>query len=456
MDETSVPDPGANPTSATESATEAGAGIPDERDSGRVQRLTAARQWALWTTAVGGPILYALGRLMADTFYGRFGVAPEEAGLTYASLVLPAALLAAIAAAASVAIVLLGRLAFIAGGVVVFWIAVWFVFESGRDWSDARLVGGALATVGALWLVGRIDDGSAKRASAGVGVLVVLGSLVGGAWFIADRAADRALLGRPTSLSLGPIRLTSAGARLVALDDLDGGPPRRHGCVLLLGSANGVQLIVVDAVVWRVPSSVGQSVGGRCEPADALPEQADLPSGWTVDLRREDLTVEPIWQLWLCGERPLATLHETVTTASRGAGDDARFVEIGVRPAEDPSTPSLAAKVRSSVRSCPEGWDQPIGTPDSGATMSVTDPRVVPSAEPPDVDDIVVWRWETTTRTPGWEDIISSAHTSAVLIDGDISVQIRLWGPGLTVNDVTEIIEAVAPRLARVGAARSP
>src|SRR5438477_588438 len=91
------------------------------------ERLGIAIEWAGWTAAIGGPLVYALGRLMADIFLRRFGVVPEEVGITYSSLVLPAAILTALAAAVVVVLVMAGRLAYLFGGVAVVWLLLWFV-----------------------------------------------------------------------------------------------------------------------------------------------------------------------------------------------------------------------------------------------------------------------------------------------------------------------------------------
>ena len=41
----------------------------------------------------------------------------------------------------------------------------------------------------------------------------------------------------------------------------------REGCVLLLGSSDGVELVVVDGITWRVPSELMSTTSGVCGPA---------------------------------------------------------------------------------------------------------------------------------------------------------------------------------------------
>lgn len=48
--------------------------------------------WVLlgWVSALSGPLACTIGRLVAETFYGRFEVLPGGVGLGYGTLVAPA------------------------------------------------------------------------------------------------------------------------------------------------------------------------------------------------------------------------------------------------------------------------------------------------------------------------------------------------------------------------------
>ena len=222
---------------------------------------------------------------MADTFFRRFGVTPEEVGLTYGSLVLPAAMLTAVAVAAVIALIMLGQLARIVGGGALFWVVWWFLFDSTRSLRDVRHAAIAVLIIGLLWLLGSLHDEQTSQAAFATTAAGLLIALVAGAWYVADRAADRAMNGEPAAVRFGPIELTNASARLVRLEGSTGGPLMREGCVLLLGSSDGVELVVVDGITWRVPSELVSTTSGVCGPADALPEAVDLPPGWSVTSR---------------------------------------------------------------------------------------------------------------------------------------------------------------------------
>ena len=97
------------PTSPPEGAEVRPEELRDVAD--REALLEKLRGLAQWTALIAAPAFYLFGRLLTDSFYGRFSVSPDEVGLTYFALVVPAAVATVTVVAAVVAVIIALRLA---------------------------------------------------------------------------------------------------------------------------------------------------------------------------------------------------------------------------------------------------------------------------------------------------------------------------------------------------------
>ncbi|MFD5828337.1 hypothetical protein [Lentzea sp. NPDC060358] len=217
--------------------------------------------WVLlgWVSALSGPIAYAIGRLVAETFYGRFGVLPGEVGLSYGALVAPALVVVVLTA-------LLGTLVIRTGQAVV---AVGFVGLATAlaklndlDLRGIVFLGAGLVVLGMLWLIGRLTTAYGRPFWVASLCLLVLAA--GGlALRTAGGAADRVSRGEEVRLSLLGLPLTTIKATRVRLTGVQtqAALPKEK-CLVLLGSSAGAAVLVDGPVVWRVPTDSAMTSSG--------------------------------------------------------------------------------------------------------------------------------------------------------------------------------------------------
>jgi hypothetical protein len=213
--------------------------------------------WTLlaWVTALSGPLAYALGRVVVETFYSRFDVLPAEVGLGYDSLVAPAILVMVGTAAAGLLLIALGRAVLAFGGAVVLFTVIHFVTtDSLHSWRAAGSIGLALLAMGGLAVLGTLEGSFGRPvwiallAAGAVGVATM--ALVSASSAADDAQAGRAVAVRVLGLPISAIRATPVRLGGIAASDR----PSRTSCVLLLGSADGVAVVLDDGVVWRLPA----------------------------------------------------------------------------------------------------------------------------------------------------------------------------------------------------------
>ena len=119
---------------------------------------------------------------------------------------------------------------------------------------------------------------------------------------------------------------------------------------------------------------------------------------------------------------------------------------VGVERLED-STDAVRGQPVQAVQEMlderPRGWTQPA---EPGATLRVADPTEMVIDLAAEVDELVAWRW---TATSVRQDAlpVTSQHITALLVRGDVVVQIGLFGRRLDPAEATAIIEVVGARL---------
>ena len=265
-----------------------------------------------------------------------------------------------------------GRLARGIELVVIGYTLLWFLADSDRGPRELRIVG--LVMVGTLLLaaIGWAQQGGRRPWVVGTLVVVLLTGLVAGAWTTARRAVGIVRAGGETSLGIGPMRI-GPGASLVDADSASPGLPGDGPCHLLLGSAAGVTILLVDGDVWRVPSSSLTTSTRRCELADAVLSSAVLPAGWSVgEPHRARVDVDD--QLWWCGDRP-ADPSPLRTTALLTLARDGLPVARGVQSVQHADSGGRVglASTRAAIERCRQGWTQPLGSTDVRSTAHVGD-----------------------------------------------------------------------------------
>ncbi|RLK58859.1 hypothetical protein [Actinokineospora cianjurensis] len=222
-------------------------------------------RWKLltWVTALSGPVGYALGRVVVETFYSRFDVLPSEVGLRYDSLLAPTLLVMTATAAIGALLILLGRLAAAIGGGVGVYLTIDFAKDGTLfTWRGLGLLALVLLAIGVLSVLGGLEETLGHRVW-----LLVLAMLAVTATTLAltaaSSAADTAAEGNPTTVTLLGIPLSPIHATRVRLTGIDG-PARPPGadCLLLLGSADSVTVLLDHGVVWRVPADIANTTTG--------------------------------------------------------------------------------------------------------------------------------------------------------------------------------------------------
>ncbi|GIF78475.1 hypothetical protein [Asanoa siamensis] len=233
-----------------------------EADGGPGSRMSAWQILA-WTAVLSGPIGYAASRMIAESFYGRFGVLPGEVGLSYAALLAPAILVMFVTTVVGAVLIVLGRLALGIGGVAVFWAVVTFVqTDSLHSWRGLAYVVAALLAFGLLAALGVAEESAGRR--MWLVIMVVLALTVATlALRTVGRAADDVRDRRPVTLTYLGLPFTAIRARAVRLTGVQSpAAVPRDRCLMLLGSARGVSVLVDGDRVWRVPSDSAMTASG--------------------------------------------------------------------------------------------------------------------------------------------------------------------------------------------------
>jgi hypothetical protein len=234
------------------------AGLPEKIEPTAPEPPTA---WAVlgWASALSGPLAYAVSRLVAETFYGRFQVLPSEVGLGYGTMVAPALVVMVGTAVAGGLIITIGR-AVVAIGVLALAGMIFKFYD--LDLRGILLLVASLLVLGLLWVIGSLTAqlGRPFWITALCLLVLVAGAL---ALRTAQREADEVTLGRavtPTLLGLPLTTIRAARVRLTGVDTRAALPQNR--CVMLLGSSGGVAVIVDGTTVWRVPSDSAMTASG--------------------------------------------------------------------------------------------------------------------------------------------------------------------------------------------------
>ena len=233
---------------------------PEPAQPGPTQAEPLTRWVVLgWVSVLSGPLAYAVSRLVAETFYGRFQVLPSEVGLGYGTMVAPALVVMVGTALVGGLVIIAGR-AVVAFGVLA--LAGMIVKLYDLNLRGILLLVGSLLVLGLLWLIGALTArlGRSFWITALCLLVLVVGAL---AVRTAQREADRVARGDPVTPSLLGLPLTTiraARVRLTGVDTPAALPLNR--CVMMLGSSGGVAVIVDGARVWRVPSDYAMTVSG--------------------------------------------------------------------------------------------------------------------------------------------------------------------------------------------------
>jgi hypothetical protein len=382
-------------STAVDAATQETAG-PDGREPGRLARAMVC---GTWTAATGGPTLYVLGRMVTDRFYGRFGVLPEDVGLTYASLLVPTAMLTILAAAVAVVLAAAGRFAYEAGWGVLILLLGWFVFSEHRA-ADVRTALFIAAAYALLHPIGRIQEKSRRGAVVATLVLVVMAGLASRAWVVAGHLADDATSGRPVALHVGPFRVTGVRATPVRIAGLRGAAiPAATRCFMLLGSSGGVTVVLDRGVAWRLPSDAVSFSTYGCAAGDALLRARDLAPGWQLtgrqDVRLDTASALLIHGVLPCGDKPPSTgTRWTQISFYRGKTDPVAVQ--GVTTSRGAATVRPAA-VAEQLGTCRRGWTAPYGNPSRGRVERFSALKRVDVALPVPG---VVWQAHITVDDP--------------------------------------------------------
>ncbi|MEV4313346.1 hypothetical protein [Actinocrispum sp. NPDC049592] len=223
-------------------------------------------RWTMlaWVTALSGPLAYVLGRVVVETFYGRFDVLPVEVGLRYDSLVAPTLLIMIGTATTGLIVIALGRLAIAIGGVAAVFLIMTF-FREGTlfTWRGLGLLTLLLAGVAAFALLGVLEGAVGYRRYLVALIVLLAGTMATLSIMSASSAADDAQAGRPVSLNLLGLPVNAIRATPVRLTGIEAASrPSADTCVLLLGSADGVTVVLDHGVVWRVPADVANTATG--------------------------------------------------------------------------------------------------------------------------------------------------------------------------------------------------
>ena len=223
-----------------------------------------------------------------------------------------------------------------------------------------------LAANALLYAFALAEQGRGRRLVTAVSSAVVLVSLISGAWFLGQRAADEAAAGNAVQLGIGPIRI-GPGARPVRVEGLDTAAfPQAGPCPLLLGSSGGVTVVVIGETAWRLPAEVVTSTSRVCTLDDLLLRNGDLPAGWTTESaeRVELLSQEG---LWACGRAPTEEPREWFRVALR-RNTPAGPVVAGFQLVRQASRAELdrLEDIRRMLSTCPSGWDQPYESAGEG------------------------------------------------------------------------------------------
>jgi hypothetical protein len=227
-----------------------------------------------------GVILYAFGRFASDRFYGTLQVTPEEVGLSFVSLILPAILVAGLL---TLLILTVAKSLTIVNRLEVR-LSSW-VSSKGRPRTAERLthVAEAVLTLGfyaiavAIGIATRslfwgaialivlyaglsfADFNEPRRHRPlwiGVGTTLALLALLVMAWVSAYSLAARVKAGKEVSVNVA-IQIPGLRAHRVYVQPVDKLPNGlKDRCMLRLGSSDGVVVLYdyQNDVVWRVTS----------------------------------------------------------------------------------------------------------------------------------------------------------------------------------------------------------
>jgi hypothetical protein len=220
--------------------------------------------WVLlgWISLLSGPIAYAVARLIAETFYGRFHVLPGEVGLDYAALIAPALIVMVGTAIAGSLFILAGRLLIVAGATTTLAGVLFKLFDI--NIRGLIMLGVGLLLLGVLWAVGKLATAFGRPVWIFTLCLLVV-AVAGVAVRSARQSAARAAHGEQVQLSVPGLPMTAIRATRVQLSgvrttDPANSPPA--GCLLLLGSSRGVAVLIDGSTVWRVPTDAARTATG--------------------------------------------------------------------------------------------------------------------------------------------------------------------------------------------------
>ena len=219
-----------------------------------------ATRWTLLALipALSGPLGYALGRVVVETFYGRFDVLPGEVGLGYDSLVAPTILIMFGTALIGLLMIQLGRLTLaIGGGIVLLVIYIFITEDSLHTWRSVGFIVLALVALGVLGVVGMLEESYGRPVWIAL-VSVITVTVATMAIATAAAAADDAEDGRPVSMTIRGIPITAIRATPVHVT----GFPDVPSCMLFLGSADDVAILLDHTTVWRLPADVTMTMTG--------------------------------------------------------------------------------------------------------------------------------------------------------------------------------------------------
>jgi hypothetical protein len=176
------------------------------------------------------------GRVVVETFYGRFDVLPGEVGLGYDSLVAPTILIMFGTALIGLLMIQLGRLTLaIGGGIVLLVIYIFITEDSLHSWRSVGFIVLALVALGVLGVVGMLEESYGRPVWIAL-ISVITVTVATMAIATAAAAADDAEDGRPVSMTILGIPITAIRATPVHVTGL----PDVPSCMLLLGSADDV------------------------------------------------------------------------------------------------------------------------------------------------------------------------------------------------------------------------
>jgi len=220
--------------------------------------MAEALPFAALVGTAATPFGYVVGRLATDTYFGRFGVSPEEVGISQLTLVLSSALAAVLLFCFVVIATVVGN-AFRRGGVGLIAVAlVLMLMGLGISWRG--FLWGLLIAAGFELLEGEstiaLSPAGYRRVVAvgvaSVGLAVATLAIVEANW-----RADDALAGRAAQVSLGPVRIQGVRAQPVIVEVV-GRPPGLTTldghCALLLGASDDTVVLLTAHTVWRAPA----------------------------------------------------------------------------------------------------------------------------------------------------------------------------------------------------------